>query len=161
MRFLLCALLATTWPDATTRDLVDQSDRVTCVKCESCEARLDPLTGWIFTHVRLRVVEDLKGTGDSSLVELRFIGGRVGGRALVVDGMPQFPVGEESVVMLGRRNALGYPVVTQARRGVIPLRKDASGRRLLGASVSGFPDLKDRKRVSLDEFRAALRKAAR
>jgi len=158
MRTLLLLALATTWPDATTRDLVEQSERVCCVRCESSEARLDPGTGLVFTHVSLRLLEDLRGRSDAATIELRLVGGRVGNRATVVDGMPQFPVGKESIVMLGKRNALGYPVVTQAKRGVIHLAKDARGRRVLAGCVTGFRGLEGERNVCIDDFRAAVRR---
>lgn len=166
-RLLLCAALlavplhATTWPDATTRDLVASAERVCCAVCESSEARTDPATGIVFTHVRLRLLEDIKGKSPSSTIELRVVGGRDGPRTTLVAGMPRFLTGCESVLLLGKPNLQGYPVVLQGKRGVIPLLADAQGRRHLGGRVTGYDSLGEGDRVSLDAFRGALRKEAR
>jgi len=154
-------LLATTLDPATTAELVRRAERVSCAKCESCEARRDPRSGLVFTHVRLTVLEDLKGRSPSSTLALRIVGGRDGSIATIVPGMPRFDPGKEVVVLLGKRNRAGYPVVVQASRGVHRLRRDEDGRRYLRGVVTGFEELRGKRRVSLDDFRAAVRRAGR
>jgi len=150
---LICTLTsATTLPRATTLDIVREAQRVCCVRCESVEARVDPRSGFVFTHVRLRLLEDLKGKAEGATVELRIVGGQIGDVRTVVAGMPRFRKGGESVVMLGRKNRQGYPVVIHAGRGVLPLRKDKRGRRHVAVRITGF-DLADR---TLDSFRSAV-----
>jgi len=152
---------ATTYRRLSTADLVRRSERVSCVACESVEARVDAATGIIFTFVRLRLLEDLKGRSASSTVTLRIVGGRVGRRAMVVAGMPVFHRGEEAVLLLGRRNRAGYPVLMQARRGVLRLRKDRRGRRYLQGRVTGLPGAAGSRRVFLDAFRGAVKRLGR
>jgi len=152
---------ATTYRRLTTADLVRKAERVSCVKCESVEARVDPRTGIIFTFVRLRLLEDMKGRSPSSTVRLRIVGGRVGNRATIVAGMPAFTRGGEAVLLLGHRNRAGYPVLIQARRGVFRLRKDKQGRRYLQGRPTGLGKADLSGRMSLDAFRGAVRRLER
>ena len=148
----------TTLPSSTTGELVLKATRICCARCESVEVRRDPKSGLIFTHVRLRPLEDLKGGGDSSTIELRIVGGEVDGVKTVVAGMPRFRPGRESILFLGKKNRAGYPVVVEARKGVLDLRADKRGRRMLRARVSGLEDLGRKRDVSLDDFRGAVRR---
>jgi hypothetical protein len=157
---LLCAAgaRATTFPSDSTASLVLQSERVCCASCESVEARVDPRSGLVFTHVRLRLLEDLKGSGTGDSVELRIVGGEANGIRTVVAGMPRFKPGRESVLMLGRKNRLGYRVLVSASRGVLPLKADKRGVRRLTGRLSGFGELSGKSGVRLDEFRAEVRR---
>ena len=157
---LLCATAsrATTLPADSTAELVLQAERVCCATCESVEARVDARTGLVFTHVRLRLLENLKGSGSSDQVELRIVGGEVGGIRTVVAGLPRFKAGRESVLMLGRRNRLGYRVLVAGSRGVLPLKADERGQRRLTGRVTGLGELSGKHGVSLDEFRAAVKR---
>ena len=152
---------ATTFSRETTQDLVLRARQVCCAACEEVEARRDPVSGMVFTHVRLRLLEDLKGQSPSSSIRLRIVGGRAGGVETVVAGMPTFRPGEESILLLGAANRAGYPVVLQARRGVLRLRRDKRGDRYLATPVSGIKELRGRQRISLDAFRGAVKRLAR
>jgi len=160
-RGLLLALLAaaapaTTLPDRTTRDLLIEAERVCCLSCASVEARRDARTGIVFTHVRLDLLEDMKGVSASGTVELRLAGGEVDGVRTVVPGMPTFRAGEEAILLLGPPNALGHPVLLDAAQGVVRLRKEKDGTRLLASRVTGVEELAGRRRVSVGDFRSAL-----
>lgn len=152
---------ATTFSRETTGDLVRRAQRVSSAVCERVEMRRDPRLGLVFTHVRLRLLEDLKGTSPSRTIELRLVGGRDGDVETVVAGMPRFEVGQEAVYLLGPRNRQGYPVVLQARRGVLPLRRGPREQRFLAARVSGMAELRGKLHVSLDAFRGAVRRIVR
>jgi hypothetical protein len=152
---------ATTFSSATTGDLIARAQRVCCVTCEGVETRRDPLTGMVFTHVRLRLLEDLKGVSTAGTIRLRLVGGRSGSVATVVAGMPRFRVGEETVLLLGPPNRAGYPVVLQARRGVLPLVRGPREQRHVRGPVTGIPELRGRRRISLDRFRAAVARIER
>ena len=152
---------ATTYSRETTQDLVLRAQRVACAACESVETRRDPRFGVVFTHVRLRLLEDLKGDSTTGTIELKIVGGRDGDVETVVAGMPRFQVGQEAIYLLGRRNRAGYPVILQARRGVLPLRRGPREQRFLAARVSGIPELRGKRRVSLDSFRGAVRRLVR
>ena len=151
---------ATTYSRETTADLVRRAERVCCVRCLSVEARKAPRNGIVYTHVRLRLLEDLKGSADS-IIELRIAGGRAGGVETIVAGMPRFRRGEETVLILGQRNRSGYRVVLQANRGVLPLVRDKQGRRRVNASVTGIKELKGARSVSLDLFRRSIKRVVR
>ena len=152
---------ATTFRRETTADLVRRAERVCSVLCESIEPRRDPRSGFVFTHVRLRVLEELKGRVASATIELRIPGGRVGGVETIVAGMPRFKPGTESVVLLGARNREGYRVLLQGRGGVLPLLKDRRGRRCVAARVTGMAELKGRRVVTIDDFRASVKRVLR
>jgi hypothetical protein len=152
---------ATTFSRETTHDLVLRAQRVSCAACESVEMRRDPRLGAVFTHVRLRLLEDLKGTSPTGTIELKIVGGRDGDVETVVAGMPRFRVGQEAIYLLGDRNREGYPVLLQARRGVLPLRRGAREQRYLATRVSGIAELRGKRRVSLDAFRGAVRRLVR
>jgi len=151
---------ATTFATATTKNLVDWSERVCCVRCEEAEPRRHR-SGVVFTHVRLRLLENLKGRSDGVEIRLRVVGGRTRDAETRVPGMPRFEPGRECVVLLGKTNREGYPLVVAARRGVLDLERDEDGRLRLAGRVSGFPGLKGRTRVSLDDFRGAVKRAVR
>jgi hypothetical protein len=138
--------------------MVVQADRVCCAAVDGVEARRDPRSGFVFTHVRLRVLEDVKGRMEGATFELRLPGGRADGVETVVAGLPRFAVGQEAVLLLGPRNRDGFPVLLQASGGVLPLKADREGRRRLGVPVSGFEELKGEREVTMDGFRAAVKR---
>lgn len=152
---------ATTFSRETTRDLVLRAQRISCAACESVEMRRDPRLGVVFTHVRLRLLEDLKGASSTGTIELKVVGGRVGDVETVVAGMPRFQVGQEAIYLLGAPNREGRPVLLQARRGVLPLRRGPREQRFLATRVSGISELRGKRRVSLDAFRGAVRRLVR
>jgi hypothetical protein len=111
--------------------------------------------------VRLRLLEDMKGSGGGTTIELRLPGGRADGVETVAPGMPRFEAGKEQVLLLGKRNAAGYPVLIQASGGVLPLKKDREGRRHLAVPVTGVKELEGAREVSLDAFRSAVKRIVR
>ncbi|MHC4135009.1 MAG: hypothetical protein ACYTDU_09905 [Planctomycetota bacterium] len=152
---------ATTFSRETTQDLVLRAERVSCATCERVEMRRDPRLGLVFTHVRLRLLEDFKGVSTAGTIELKVVGGRDGDVETVVAGMPRFKLGQEAIYLLGARNREGYPVLLQARRGVLPLRRGPREQRFLAARVSGIAELRGKLHVSLDAFRGAVRRLVR
>jgi hypothetical protein len=158
---MAAAAPGTTLSRETTADLVCCAERVCCAAVDSVESRRDPRSGFVFTHVRLRLLEDIKGSGAGATIELRLPGGRADGVETVAPGMPRFEVGREQVLLLGKRNADGYPVLLQATGGVLPLRKDREGRRSLSVPVTGMKELEGEREVSLDLFRSAVKRVVR
>ena len=152
---------ATTFDRATTLDLVHLAERVCCVRCESVETHLDPASGLVFTHARFVLVEDMKGGGKKGVLELRVIGGEAAGVRTIVSGMPRFRKGGECVLFLGKKNRGGYPVVVQAARGSIGVRRTKKGERYLARPVDGFADIKGHARVGLADFSEAVKRAVR
>lgn len=158
---LAAAAAGTTLSRESTGELVAGAERVCCAAVEGVQSRRDPRSGFVFTHVRLRLLEELKGSEGTSTIELRLPGGRADGVETVAPGMPRFEVGREAVLLLGRRNADGFRVLLQASGGVLPLRKDREGRRCLGVRVTGISELQGEGEVSLDAFRSAVRRIVR
>lgn len=145
----------------TTGDLIVQAERVCCAVVESVESRRDPRSGFVFSHVRLRLLEEMKGRAEDAVLELRLPGGSAEGVRTVAAGIPRFEKGAEAVLLLGPRNSDGFPVVLQATGGVLPLRADKTGRRCLCAPVTGLSDLADEREVTLDAFRASVKRLLR
>ncbi|HEX5135607.1 MAG TPA: hypothetical protein VFY93_01415 [Planctomycetota bacterium] len=158
---MAAAAPGTTLSRETTAQLVAGAERVCCAAVDNVEARRDPRSGFVFTHVRLRLLEDMKGSGEGTVIELRLPGGRADRVETVAAGMPRFEVGKEAVLLLGRKNADGFPVVLQAAGGVLPLSKDADGRRCLGCTVTGMKELEGDAAVTLDAFRSAVKRIVR
>jgi hypothetical protein len=158
---MAAAAPGTTLSRETTADLVLGAQRVCCAAVDDVRSRRDPRSGFVFTHVRLRVLEDMKGGGEGATVELRLPGGRADGVETVAPGIPRFEAGREQVLLLGRRNADGFPVLLQASGGVLPLRRDRDGRRCLCVPVTGLKELEGSAEVSLDAFRSAVKRIVR
>jgi len=160
--FVEAPLPATTFENVTTAELARRSLNVAVVKCESCRAERDRQSGLVFTRVRLRLLEDLKGRTAGSTIELRLVGGELDGVRTVVVGMPVFRIGEESIVLLGKRNSGGFPTIVAARRGMVRLGRDKKGARYLRDAVTGFDALpRSKRKVDLQSFRSAFRTAMR
>ena len=152
---------ATTLAPTTTAKLIERAERVCCARCDAIEARKDPRSGIVFTHVRLTLLEDMKGVSPAGTIALRLVGGRADGVETAVAGMPRFRVGAESVLLLGKRNRDGYPVVMQARRGVLHLSKDKRGTRFVANTVTGVEECKGKGRIRLDALRAGVKRLVR
>ncbi len=148
---------ATTLEERTTCEMVGRAERIACAACETVEARSDPRSGAVFTHVTLRLLEDWKGGGAGGVFRLRIVGGRDGPIATVVSLMPEFRPGEEYVLFLGKRNDLGFETLEFARRGVLRLESDEAGVRRLRDRVSGFPEFGGATRIRLEDVRTAIR----
>jgi len=147
----------TTLEDCTTCAMVARAERVVSAACESVEARRDPRSGVVFTHVTLRLLEEMKGEGAGGVIRLRVVGGRDGRTATVVSLMPEFRAGEECILFLGPPNDLGFSTLAFARRGVLRVAQDEEGERRVRDPVTGFPGLGAARRPALDDVRAAIR----
>ncbi len=158
---LAAAARGTTLSSETTGDLIVVAERVCCAAVDSVESRRDPRTGFVFTHVRVRLLEEMKGRSEAPVIELRLPGGRADGVETVAPGMPRFEAGAEAVLLLGPRNRDGFPVLLQASGGVLPLRIDRAGRRCICAPVTGLRELEGAREVTLDSFRAAVKRVVR
>lgn len=158
---MAAAAPGTTLSAETTAELVVLAERVCCAAVDSVESRRDPRSGFVFTHVRVRLLEEMKGRSEAAVIELRLPGGRADGVETMAPGMPRFEAGAEAVLLLGPRNRDGFPVVLQASGGVLPLRADRAGRRCLCTPVTGLPELEGAREVTLDSFRTAVKRVLR
>ncbi|HSE38901.1 MAG TPA: hypothetical protein VLG74_16490, partial [Blastocatellia bacterium] len=69
-------------------------------KILSIESNFDEQQGRIFTYIRLKVQEVIKGQITERKIVIKELGGRVGDRLSVVYGNPQFALGEQVLMYL-------------------------------------------------------------
>src|SRR5689334_16458800 len=81
-------------------DLIIGARVVVQGKVLSIESKIDPQDGRIYTYVRLKVQEVLKGDISERKIVIKELGGRVGDKISVVYGNPQFKVGEKVLTYL-------------------------------------------------------------
>lgn len=97
---------------------------VTAVNVEQApEAR-----GRIFTHVEFAVREPVAGAVPARVV-LRFRGGRIGREALVIQGMPEFRVGDEEILFVKANGRSVCPLVGMMHGRYRVAVEPATGRR--------------------------------
>lgn len=133
-------------PDFDT--LVSQADYVVraVVNSKTAEWRSDAHGRHIITKVALSVTEVIKGAPPSPLI-LEMLGGRIGTDEMVVEGAPDFIVGEEEILFVHGNGRQFFPLVSMMY-GMYPVSLDtASGQRVVHRS-NGSP-LYDVKDISL------------
>lgn len=110
--------------------MVNGSDYVVraVVKSTSAEEQATADSRKIYTHVELEVLQVIAGQPPASVV-LRFLGGRVGDRELVVDGSPALQVGEECILFVKGNGRMLCPVYAMSY-GAFPIKKDPVTKRL-------------------------------
>ncbi|MBS0663651.1 MAG: hypothetical protein JSR48_10345 [Verrucomicrobia bacterium] len=120
-------------------ELVGGSDYVvrTIVKSVKSEWRESHGQLHIYTLVELDVTEVVAGTPPHPLV-LRILGGKVGGDELVVEGAPQFVVGQEDILFV-RGNGKQFFPLTAVTHGRYPVVKDPGSGREYVARNNGEP----------------------
>lgn len=154
--FLLCAALAraTSILPPTFPDLVTEADTivrgtVTDVHCVAVETSRGQA---IHTLVTLRVERAIKGAPGETLT-LTILGGTVGKRTLAIDGLPQFRVGERTLVFLANNGRTMCPVIG-ARHGRFNIEHDAGTGRDYVTRDNGRP------LISLDDVALPFAPAA-
>ncbi len=100
----------------------------------------------IITKVEIEVTEVIAGTPPTPLV-LTMLGGRVGDVAMVVQGAPQFVVGDEDVLFVRGNGKQFYPL-TAVMHGRYPVLKDKTTGRAYVARSNLVP-LEDTAEVAL------------
>lgn len=127
---LLLALLpppiSATLVDAPDIDsLISQSDYVVhvVVRTATPEWREHAGQRYISTRLVLEIREVIKGTPPSPLV-FDLIGGRIGQDELVIEGLPRFHAGDESVLFLHGEQRKMFPLVA-LMHGVYPIIREA------------------------------------
>lgn len=103
---LICLLGSAQSISATTAivppddDLIVGARVIVRAKVLSIESGLDEQQGRIFTYVKLKVQEVLKGEITERKIVIKELGGRVGDRISVVYGNPEFALGEQVLLYL-------------------------------------------------------------
>ena len=119
------AASATTVVKLDFNGLVKASDAVVVGQIATVEAVEQD--GRVFTRVRVKVEETLKGTHRADLTILH-IGGRTEKLATRVSGMPSFTVGERALLFLEQPRGVAHFVVTGLAQGKMALRAREDGR---------------------------------
>src|ERR1044071_4612188 len=106
----LCILLsftslvdASTFITPTDEDMIISSRAIVRGKVLSVSCQLDEARGSVFTYVRVRVREILKGQISEPEIVIKEEGGQVSGRGTTVFGAPQFQAGEKVLLYLDTR----------------------------------------------------------
>jgi hypothetical protein len=128
---LLAVVVCPTPAQATTvippsfDDLVNQSDYVVraVVKSVSCEWRSEGANRHILTKVELEVEEVIAGNPPTPLV-LEMLGGKIGDLQMVVQGTPEFKVGDEDILFI-HGNGIQFNPLVALGHGRYPIKHDA------------------------------------
>ena len=92
----------------------------------------------IFTYVTLEVKGRISGRTDNQLV-VRVPGGTVGNFSSVMEGAPEFTVGEDVVAFIARWDD-GVPMIAGYAEGVSRVKQDGLGNAILhGGLANGMP----------------------
>jgi hypothetical protein len=117
---------ATTVIPPDFQQLVNQSDYIVraVVKSVSSEMQSDGQNRHIITKVELDVRQVISGTPPQPLV-LEMLGGKVGNEQMMVEGAPQFKVGDEDILFVHGNGQLFNPLVA-LMHGRYPVKRDAA-----------------------------------
>lgn len=119
-------LRATTVQPPTFNELVNQSDCIVRAVVKSVTAEYArPGSRRIVTKVELGVKEVIAGMPAEPLV-LTLLGGRIGDEEMILEGAPQFRVGEEDILFVQGDGKQIYPL-TAMMHGRYPIRRDDGG----------------------------------
>jgi hypothetical protein len=140
---ILAAILATTSSHARatemihldTRALVLGSNDIVVGQVERVEPHWNAAHTRIFTDVRVRVTQSLKGASD--VITLTQLGGEVGNVRYTVPGCPAFAPGEEALLFVWR-DARGVAQVNGLAQGKFDIRRDAAGAATVQRSAPGL-----------------------
>lgn len=132
-------LPATTVEAPDIDSLISQSDYVVraVVKTATAEWKEHDGQPYIGTRVELAVREVIKGAPPTPLV-LDLIGGRIGQDKLAIQGMPEFQVGDESILFVHGEQRKVYPLVA-LMHGVYPIQRETPSGEAYVLRSNGLP----------------------
>lgn len=137
---------ATTVKPPEFPDLVNQSDFIVRAVVKSVVSEYaQPGSRKIITKVGLEVREVIAGTPTLPLV-LRVMGGKIGNEEMILEGAPQFMVGDEGVYFVQGNGRQIYPLVAMMH-GFYPIKHEADGREYI--THSNHVPLQDTAEVAL------------
>jgi hypothetical protein len=121
--FLLSAVAhATTVKPPEFGDLVNQADYIVRAVVKSVVSDYaHPGSHKILTWVELDVREIVAGTPPKPLV-LRLLGGKVGDTEMIIEGAPQFKVGDDDIFFVRGNGHEMYPLVAMMH-GIYPIKR--------------------------------------
>lgn len=120
---------ATSVVPPTFKELVNGADYVVRAKVKAVAAEVINRNGRdrIYTKVELEVTEVIAGKPPTPLV-LTMLGGRVGEKAMTLEGAPEFVVGAEDILFIRDNGKAAYPLYAMMH-GQYPLLKEEKGAR--------------------------------
>lgn len=161
LAFCLAALrgVATTVAAPEFDSLVGHADYVVraVVKSVNSEWRIDGANRSIITKVEVTVREVIKGNPPTPLV-LEMLGGRIGETTMVVDGAPQFKVGDEDILFI-HGNGQQFSPLVGLMYGRYPVSHDSASGQDIVLRSNGSP-LYDSKDVAQAMTSTAAQPAA-
>jgi len=98
---LTASLPATMTERLSLEQMVERSERIVAGRCVRAWPAWDANRTAIWTHYEVQVSDPLKG-GAASTITVSEPGGTVDGVTMLIEGMPQYQVGDEVVVFLYR-----------------------------------------------------------
>ncbi len=132
---------------ASVKELTQASTAILVGKCDKVESFWDESRTRIFTQVKSRADESLKGNPGSEVV-ITVPGGRVGNTLYEVSDMPVFVKGEEVLVFLWR-HPTGKNLVTGALQGKLTVVEDKkTGKKVLRGVSLRLEDDKTLRKTS-------------
>lgn len=127
---------ASTYLRQSTADLIQKSHSVVHAKVAEVRSEWNSDRTYVFTYVTLEVKRSLMG-GKRAYETVRVPGGQVGDFRAVMEGAPEFRVGDNVVVFLGTWDD-GVSMVEGYFQGLSRVDRDAAGNEMLrGGSAHG------------------------
>ncbi len=119
---------ATTVKTFVFEEMCETAQTIVYVKCLTRENAIFADREGIFTQTRFKIMEVVKGRADTEVV-LTLPGGEWDGQRMRVPGMPQFVVGQETVLFLSKRDNFGSPWPMGLGQGCYAVQVDEGGNR--------------------------------
>lgn len=104
--------LATTVVPPTFNELVSQAEVIVEAEVTSKRCEFTPVGGGnvIHTYVTLSVLKQIKGESPET-IELRLLGGTIGDEGMIVEGVPEFEIGDRDVLFIENNGTQYCPLV--------------------------------------------------
>ena len=154
---------ATTVKTFVFEEMCETAQTIVYVKCLARDNAVFADREGIFTQTRFKIMEVVKGQADSEMV-LTLPGGEWEGQRMYVPGMPQFVVGQETVLFLSKRDNFGSPWPMGLGQGCYAVQVGEGGNRQvrlrhvpLPPEVRSKPAQAQTSHMGLDNFLTAVR----
>lgn len=114
-----------------TKVLTKSAQSIKVGTVESKWSAWDPQKKMIFTYIKFRVSENVKGSNDKETL-IRQPGGQVDGHGMIVHGVANFSLGEKALVFV-RHDADGAPALVGLAQGKFRIFTDNSTQKEMAA----------------------------
>jgi hypothetical protein len=132
-------LAATTIVPPEFSELVNQSDFIVRAVVKSVDSHVEENARGhkIYTQVELEIREVIAGRPPRPLV-LRILGGKVGGEEMVLEGAPEFNIGDEDILFVQGNGQQIFPLVAISH-GRYPIQREGGTGREFVARANKVP----------------------